>query len=199
MVNRTRVVQPNKVIWNGSLQIEDTFSCSIQGLSYTRVVLSPYIYLSSFSFSWCIFFLPLSPFPSVHSRYLYLFGENYHLYHSSKFLFAIYFLCPLKYLLFLSLLDLFYLFPPGCWSIYILWLSLLFVPRHSGRQWSSRQHSKDKEVTASSSGICVTWVRPVHQVRQSSALQWIQRVMLLIILLMILYLIYHHCSLCIHL
>ena len=50
-------------------------NCSIQGLSYTRLVLSLYIYLSSFSFSWCTF-LPLSPLPSVHSKYLYFFEEN---------------------------------------------------------------------------------------------------------------------------
>ena len=76
-------------------------SCSIQGLSYTRVVLSPYLYFLSFSFSWCIFFchyqvhyqsipsiyicpvftsiavhsLPLSPLPSVYSKYLYFFGK----------------------------------------------------------------------------------------------------------------------------
>ena len=29
-------------------------SCNIKGLSYTRVVLSLYLYLSSFSCSWCV-------------------------------------------------------------------------------------------------------------------------------------------------
>ena len=36
-------------------------SCYIQGLSYTRVVLSPYLYLSSFSFS-CTFFAIITSF-----------------------------------------------------------------------------------------------------------------------------------------
>ena len=60
-------------------------SCSIQGLTYTRVVLSPYLYLSSFSFSCCIF-LPLSALLSIHSKYLFSSEESYttFLYRSCK-------------------------------------------------------------------------------------------------------------------
>ena len=45
-------------------------SCSIQGLSYTRVVLSPNPFIAVHS-------LQLSPHLSVHSKYLYISGENY--------------------------------------------------------------------------------------------------------------------------
>ena len=65
--------------------------------------------------------LPLSPLPSVHSKYLYFFGENCtFFYHSSKFLFTI-FSCPLKHPASPFLLNItFFLLSPGCSSIYKL-------------------------------------------------------------------------------
>ena len=65
-------------------------SCSIQGLSYTLIVLFLYLYCPVFP-SVDVHFLPLSSLPSVHSKYLYFFGEKRTvLYRSSKFLFAIF-------------------------------------------------------------------------------------------------------------
>ena len=75
-------------------------SCSIQCLSYTRVVLSPYLYLSSFSFSWCTFFAIIissfSPFqvsilPCGKLLFFCIVQGNS---------FLQFFLCPLKYLAF---------------------------------------------------------------------------------------------------
>ena len=66
-------------------------SYSIQGLSYTRVILSPYLYLSSFSCSWYTFFAIItssfSPF-QVSVRFCIVQANC----------FLRFFLCPLNYL-----------------------------------------------------------------------------------------------------
>ena len=82
-------------------------SCSTQGLSYTNVVLSPYLYLSSFSFIWSTFFDIISSSFSIYTSL-----EN------------IVHFCVIQSLLpcissniyplfFFSMLDLFYPFLPG--------------------------------------------------------------------------------------
>ena len=50
-------------------------SCSMQGLTYTRVVLSLFIFVQFF-LSLFLHSLPLSPLPSVHFKYLYFSGES---------------------------------------------------------------------------------------------------------------------------
>ena len=47
-------------------------SCSIQGLSYTHVVLSPYLYLSSYSFSCCTLFSIITFIQSIPNIYTFV-------------------------------------------------------------------------------------------------------------------------------
>ena len=56
-----------------SMYLPSLLNCNIQDLSYTHVVLSPYLYLSNFP-SMGVHSLPLSPLFSVHSKHLYFFG-----------------------------------------------------------------------------------------------------------------------------
>ena len=63
-------------------------SSSIQGLRYTRVVLSLYLYLSNFSFSWCTFLAIITSSFSPFQVSILFWGKPYFfLYRSSKFLF----------------------------------------------------------------------------------------------------------------
>ena len=73
-------------------------SCSIQGLSYARVVLSPYLYLSSFSFSWCTLFAIISSSSSPFQVSILLWEKLYYFVSFKQIPFCNVFLCPFKFL-----------------------------------------------------------------------------------------------------
>ena len=73
-------------------------SCSIQGLSYTCVVLSPYLYLSSFSFSWYTFFAIITSSFSPFQVSILLWGKLYFFVSFKQISFCYFFLCSLKFL-----------------------------------------------------------------------------------------------------
>ena len=96
-------------------------SCSIQGLSYTNVVLSPYLYYFSFAFCWCIFFaiitFSFSPF-----QVSILLREKTVLFCIVQTNFSNFLLFPLKYLAFPFLLNIrsFLFISSKCSLIFIL-------------------------------------------------------------------------------
>ena len=73
-------------------------SCSIQGLSNTHVVLSPYLYLSSFSFSWCTFCAIITSSFSPFQISILIWGKCTFFVSFKQIPFCNFFLCPLKFL-----------------------------------------------------------------------------------------------------
>ena len=69
-----------------------------RAMSYTRVVLSPYLYLSSFSFSWCTFFAIITTSFSPFQVSILLWGKLYSFVSFKQIPFCNFFLCLLKYL-----------------------------------------------------------------------------------------------------
>ena len=65
-------------------------SCSIQGLSYTRAVLSPYLHLSSFIFSWYTFFAIITSLFSSFKVSILLSGKTILFCHLSNFFLPIF-------------------------------------------------------------------------------------------------------------